>query len=116
MVGGLYAETRKGFDGPGNIEQCRVGVDVHREFDGAVAHCGYCHPGCDSRPGQICAERMPQGVDIDHPALLISLGNIGCRKVAVENADHILGHRKQTCIVANRPLASTGTKGFDVLA
>lgn len=64
----LFVVTRteggQRLDSPGHIEQGRIGVDVHREFEAAVPHGGHGDTWGNASPREVRAERVAKGVKI----------------------------------------------------
>jgi hypothetical protein len=78
-----------------NVQQLRVGVNVHRQRNVAVAHrrlrgTRRHAPLAEQRP-----ERRAQGVNNHRPAALVALGDPGQLQIAVEYAAHPRRHVEQ---------------------
>jgi hypothetical protein len=52
-------------------------------------------PRCDAALAQVCAERVPQCVNIERPAAFVALRNVRYRNVAVKSANKVRRHVEQ---------------------
>ncbi|MDA1053822.1 MAG: hypothetical protein O3C40_25515 [Planctomycetota bacterium] len=68
-----------------NVEQSRIGVDVHRQIDLAVTHRRLRGPRRDARFAQVRSERVTQSVYIDRPPAIVCLCDAGKRQIPIEN-------------------------------
>ena len=87
FLGRRRDEVGQCINGPGDVEEDGVGVEVHGEFDAAVAHGGHGGSGVDAGGGEVGAEGVAEGVDVGDAVAGVFFGDAGGLEVGVEDAD-----------------------------
>jgi len=80
-------EVWEGVDGSGDVEEDGVGVEVHGQFDTAVAHGGHGGSGVGTGGGEVGAEGVAKGVDVGDAVAVVLFGDARGLEVGVEDAD-----------------------------
>ena len=79
--GGVFIER------PGHVEQPRIGVRVHRQFERTVPHRRLCDARGNAALGQVRRKRVPKRVDIKRSAPVVRLRDPGRFQIAIEGAN-----------------------------
>ena len=86
--GGRFpSERRQRIQRPLNVKQLRIGVDVHRQVNRAVSHCGLSRARSNSGFGEQRSESMSQGVNVNRSPPLVGFVDARRLQVTVEPVD-----------------------------
>ena len=90
-------DTKRGecIDSRSYVKQSRIGVDVHRQVERAVAHGGHGGAGAYASGGEVGSEGVAKGVKIDCSVSVIPLRDTRGCQIAVEDLDEIPRHVEQ---------------------
>lgn len=86
---GVEGQARQRVEGTGHVEKARVGVDIGGQFRVAVPHRRSRRAERNPALAQERAERMPQRVNVERSAPVITLGNLRGLQIAVEGPQQI---------------------------
>lgn len=93
--GAVSRKGRQCIDRIAGIQQCRVGVNIHRQIERRVSHRSHGHTRRDARFAEVRAEGVTESVNIYYPATFIVFGDPSGGYVAVKYLDKVARHGEQ---------------------
>ncbi len=92
---GIERQRRQRLQGPLNIEQSRIRVDVHGQIEVGMAYCSLGRLGSNA----CCAEKRPkrvsEGVHVAPSPPFVNLGDVSSLKIAIKYSHQPIRYREQ---------------------
>ena len=82
-------EVRKRINRSPNVEQPRIGIDVHRQVERTVPHGSHGGAGANANGGEVGSEGVAKGMNVDCSIPVIPLRDTRGGQIAIEDLDEV---------------------------